>query len=487
MPDFDYVKLWCDKTLDDDKFWLMSDGAQATFFYLLTATRRHMNGIGIGRLPAEYIGADRHRTVRQVEVALNELVKNGMIERENEWIRMVHFIRHQPPSNPNHRTKMLRIAGALPNRWKRVLEEELKGYVFYSDRVSDRVCHTRSKKSPVSTSPVSSDIPNPPTPPSVPPANNTSVDIKEEETGVRAERGICNSPEAPQEAAGAPAAAAPPDDPTPAQEPATLALTPPDGAKRGRSKRDPAAPTWPEELLDIFAAWHERIMGGIPFHRRKKDKLSMQAGDVAAYLRTFKGADGAPKDTAEIRDIYIRFVCVYLCEPAGGDAKADWEHYTPHEHTFGFFASTLPRWAMAAQGNIHRVKDPPDLWKKKNNGAFFVSPTSRDLWPRAVQVQIEEIRSRGEAERAEMDRALDLFTSHRTLEDFTAGGKVGDAAMTEKKSEQGDEKKCSPDMEAILDGTLRKLGPIEDIPEMRKQQEEFAAECEEMSKKNGIR
>ncbi len=135
---------------DDEKFKQLSDAAQMLFIYFFS--NNETAHTGVAWLPASYIAEDRNRETNDIIVALNELAESEMIEIDGDWIRVVKYLKWQPPMNPKHRKHVIEKAGKIAHRkYRQMVLEELHNGISHTvrDTIPDTVSDTVSEKSKI--------------------------------------------------------------------------------------------------------------------------------------------------------------------------------------------------------------------------------------------------------------------------------------------------------------------------------------------------
>lgn len=91
------------------------DAARLFYFYLHTCPQT--NSCGCFHLPIGYAATDLGWTFKAVAEAIERLSKAFLIDwnRAEEVVRIVNFLEHDPPTNPNHARSMAKIAIELPD------------------------------------------------------------------------------------------------------------------------------------------------------------------------------------------------------------------------------------------------------------------------------------------------------------------------------------------------------------------------------------
>lgn len=140
---------------------------QPKFMYVYLHSSPHVNSIGCYRLPIGYIAADLGWSIEQINEALLELAAVELIEwnQDEQIVRIIDFIRHDPPTNVKHAAAMAKDAFALTDcREKMRALEELLEQKWIADKESltnerDRLAIAYQEG--ISPLPVPSPVPEP--------------------------------------------------------------------------------------------------------------------------------------------------------------------------------------------------------------------------------------------------------------------------------------------------------------------------------------
>lgn len=112
MRDFAKISttLWRSK-----KFRSVSDSARLFYLYLHTCS--HVNSVGCFVLPMGYIKADLGWSEDTVTESIDSLSKASLIafDTDEELVRIIDFIRHDPFTNPKHAAGAIKVALSLPD------------------------------------------------------------------------------------------------------------------------------------------------------------------------------------------------------------------------------------------------------------------------------------------------------------------------------------------------------------------------------------
>jgi hypothetical protein len=106
------TSLWRSKKLRS-----LKNNDRAKLLYLYLHTCPHVNSVGCFNLPAGYVTADMGWGEEHIAEALESLQESGLIEWDanEEIVRIVNFIRFDPPTNPKHAGAMGKDALGLPD------------------------------------------------------------------------------------------------------------------------------------------------------------------------------------------------------------------------------------------------------------------------------------------------------------------------------------------------------------------------------------
>ncbi|TDU80792.1 hypothetical protein EI77_00089 [Prosthecobacter fusiformis] len=118
---------------DDSYIALLSPHEKLLFLYLLTSPLTTI--AGVYEIPVKRIGFDTGLAMPEIKQGLAKLEADGKILRQEDWIAIVNFVKHQT-LNPKVRQGILLELNRSPQELVKRLPSSVQGLVIQLDRLS---------------------------------------------------------------------------------------------------------------------------------------------------------------------------------------------------------------------------------------------------------------------------------------------------------------------------------------------------------------
>ncbi len=118
---------------DDSYIALLSPHEKLLFLYLLTSPLTTI--AGVYELPIKRAVFDTGLTLEEITQGFAKLEQDGKILRQDDWVAIVNFVRHQT-LNPKVRTGIVLEMTRSPRELVKRLPESVQAVLMQSDRLS---------------------------------------------------------------------------------------------------------------------------------------------------------------------------------------------------------------------------------------------------------------------------------------------------------------------------------------------------------------